>query len=81
MTQSHPENDHPEHTFAALAKSDAQLARFSHSLYAKPVSPERIVAARAGLEKNGFQVYVVKNRGKAFETLKSLVPAGASVSK
>ncbi|KAG0325236.1 hypothetical protein BG000_001881 [Podila horticola] len=68
-----------KHTFAALAKSDAQLARFSHSLYAKPVSPERIAAARAGLKKNGFKVYVVKNRGEAFETLKSLIPAGASV--
>lgn len=81
MTQSHPENDHPEHAFSALAKSDAQLARFVNSPYTKPASPERIAAAKAGLEKNGFKVYVVKDRGQAFETLTSLIPVGASVSK
>ncbi|KAG0032852.1 hypothetical protein BGZ82_006355 [Podila clonocystis] len=79
MTQSHPENDHPEHTFAALAKSDAQLAHFANSPYTKPASPERIATAKAGLEKNGFKVHVVKDRGQAFETLKCLIPAGASV--
>ncbi|KAG0346090.1 hypothetical protein BG005_000941 [Podila minutissima] len=79
MTQSHPENDHPEHAFSALAKSDAQLARFVNSPYTKPASPERIAAAKAGLEKNGFKVYVVKDRGQAFETLTSLIPVGASM--
>ncbi|KAF9314223.1 hypothetical protein BG006_004008, partial [Podila minutissima] len=69
------------HTFSALAKSDAQLARFANSPYTKPASPERTAAAKAGLENNGFKVYVVKGRGQAFETLTSLFLAGASVSK
>ncbi|KAG0080738.1 hypothetical protein BGZ93_002600 [Podila epicladia] len=43
-----------------------------------PASPERIAAAKAGLEKNGFIVHVVKDRGQAFETLTSLIPAGES---
>ncbi|KAI9237689.1 MAG: hypothetical protein BYD32DRAFT_487103 [Podila humilis] len=56
MTQSHPENDHPEHTFAALANH------------------EQITADKAGLEKNGFKVHVVKDRGEAFRDSRELDP-------
>ncbi|KAF9121900.1 hypothetical protein BGW39_010170 [Mortierella sp. 14UC] len=77
---SHPENDHANHTFAALAKSDAQLAPLANHHYSKVVSAERVEAAKAGLEKAGFKVHYAKNRGEAFETIKSLIPAGASVN-
>lgn len=58
MTCSHPENDHPEHTFAALAKSDAQLEHFVNSPYTKLASHKLIAADKGGLEKNGFKVHV-----------------------
>ncbi|KAF9184240.1 hypothetical protein BGZ51_003485, partial [Haplosporangium sp. Z 767] len=35
---------------------------------------------KAGLEANGFKVHLVYSRGEAFETLKSLIPAGVSVN-
>ncbi|KAG0335406.1 hypothetical protein BG004_008463 [Podila humilis] len=80
MPHPHPENDHPQHTFAALAKSDPLLAPFANSPFTKPASPERISVAKAGLEQNGFIVHVVQDRGDAFEKLKSLIPSGSSVN-
>ncbi|KAF8946504.1 hypothetical protein BGZ47_000375 [Haplosporangium gracile] len=77
---AHPENTHVSHTFAALAKSDAQLAPLADHHYSKAVSAERVEAAKAGLEKSGFKVHVVENRGEAFNTIKNLIPAGASVN-
>ncbi|KAF9181191.1 hypothetical protein BGZ50_005659 [Haplosporangium sp. Z 11] len=77
---AHPENNRPTHTFAALAKSDAQLAALADHHYSKAASPERVAAAKAGLEANGFKTHVVENRGEAFELLKTLIPAGASVN-
>ncbi|KAF8976464.1 hypothetical protein BGZ46_008248 [Entomortierella lignicola] len=77
---SHPENTHVNHTFAALVKSDAQLAALADHHYAKSVSAERVGAAKAALEANGFKVHLVNSRGEAFETLKGLIPAGASVN-
>lgn len=75
----HPENTHVNHTFAALAKADAQLAPLADSHYTKAASEERIAAAKAGLEANGFKVHLVESRDEAFETIKSLIPAGVSV--
>ncbi|KAG0368204.1 prespore-specific protein [Gamsiella multidivaricata] len=77
---SHPENTHANHTFAALVKSDAQLAPLADHPYTKPVSEERVAAAKAGLEASGFKVQVVNNRAEAFHALKALIPAGASVN-
>ncbi|KAG0248847.1 hypothetical protein BG011_009856, partial [Mortierella polycephala] len=77
---AHPENNRPTHTFAALAKSDAQLAALADHQYSKAASTERVAAAKTGLEANGFKTHVVENRGEAFELLKSLIPAGASVN-
>ncbi|KAF9175461.1 hypothetical protein BGX21_007564 [Mortierella sp. AD011] len=77
---SHPENTHVNHTFAALAKSDAQLAPLADHPYTKAASEERVEAAKASLEASGFKVHVVSSRDEAFETLKSLIPAGASVN-
>ncbi|KAF9547082.1 hypothetical protein EC957_008931 [Mortierella hygrophila] len=77
---AHPENTHVTHTFAALAKSDAQLAALADHHYSKAVSAERVEAAKVGLEKAGFKVHVVENRGEAFNTIKNLIPAGASVN-
>ncbi|KAG0196843.1 hypothetical protein BGX28_009695 [Mortierella sp. GBA30] len=77
---SHPENTHVNHTFTALVKSDSQLAAFVDHTYSKPVSADRVAATKAGLEANGFKVHVVEGRGQAFETLKSLIPAGSSVN-
>ncbi|KAG0046649.1 hypothetical protein BGZ83_008205 [Gryganskiella cystojenkinii] len=79
-TPSHPENTHANHTFEALLKSDAQLAALAGHKYTKVVSAERVAAAKAGLEANGFKVTVASSRGEAFETLKSLIPAGSSVN-
>ncbi|KAG0258184.1 hypothetical protein BG011_003449 [Mortierella polycephala] len=79
-TPSHPENTHANHTFAALIKSDAQLASLADHRYTKPVSADRVHTAKAGLEANGFKVHLVNSRGEAFETLKSLIPAGVSVN-
>ncbi|KAG0208287.1 hypothetical protein BGX28_000679 [Mortierella sp. GBA30] len=76
----HPENNQANHTFAALVKSDAQLAPLADHHYTKPASAERVAAAKAGLEATGFKVHLVQNRGEAFEKLKSLIPAGASVN-
>ncbi|KAF9426836.1 hypothetical protein BGZ94_005937 [Podila epigama] len=79
-TPSHPENTHTNHTFAALVKSDAQLATLADHKYSKVASAERVAAAKAGLEANGFKVHLVKTRGEAFEKIKSLIPAGVSVN-
>ncbi|KAF9942409.1 hypothetical protein BGZ67_001765 [Mortierella alpina] len=79
-TASHPENTHTNHTFAALVKSDTQLAALAGHHYSKPASADRVAAAKAGLEANGFKVHVVESRGAAFDTLKSLIPSGASVN-
>ncbi|KAF8929745.1 hypothetical protein EDD21DRAFT_361115 [Dissophora ornata] len=77
---SHPENTQSKHTFTALVKSDAQLAALADHHYTKTVSAERVNAAKAGLEANGFKVHIVNSRGEAFETLKSLIPAGVSLN-
>ncbi|KAG0046647.1 hypothetical protein BGZ83_008203 [Gryganskiella cystojenkinii] len=77
---SHPENTHVNHTFAALVKSDAQLAALADHKYTKATSAEQVASAKAGLEANGFKVHVAADKGEAFETLKSLIPAGASVN-
>ncbi|KAF9986573.1 hypothetical protein BGZ65_007082 [Modicella reniformis] len=77
---SHPENTHVNHTFAALIKSDAQLAALADHHYTRAANAERVNAAKVALEANGFKVHLVNSRGEAFETLKSLIPAGASVN-
>ncbi|KAG0219134.1 hypothetical protein B0O80DRAFT_253236 [Mortierella sp. GBAus27b] len=77
---SHPENTHVNHTFAALAKSDAQLASLAGHRYTKVASTERVNNAKTSLEANGFKVHLVNGRGEAFKTLKSLIPAGSSVN-
>ncbi|KAF9583113.1 hypothetical protein BGW38_010218 [Lunasporangiospora selenospora] len=73
-------NTQVDQTFAALSKSDAQLAPLADSIYTKPASAERVSTAKAALEANGFKVHVANTRGEAFETLKTLIPAGASVN-
>ncbi|KAF9970743.1 hypothetical protein BGZ73_006485, partial [Actinomortierella ambigua] len=79
---THPKNDHEKHTLAALLKSDEQLAAsgLADSPYAKAASKERFDAAKAGLEAKGFKVHVAQNKGEAFNTLKALIPKGASVN-
>ncbi|KAF9104578.1 hypothetical protein BGX27_010041 [Mortierella sp. AM989] len=77
---SYPENDHPSHTFDALVKSDTQLAALSGHHYSKAVNAERVNTTKTALEANGFKVHLVNSRGEAFETVKSLIPAGASIN-
>ncbi|KAG0063924.1 hypothetical protein BGZ92_005896 [Podila epicladia] len=72
---SHPENTNPAETFAGLTASDAKVAHLAGNHFSKPASAERVNAAKAGLEKNGFKVHVVNTRADAFETLKHLIPA------
>ncbi|KAI9239294.1 MAG: prespore-specific protein [Podila humilis] len=77
---SHPENTNLAETFAGLTKSDPKVSHLAGNHFSKPASAERVNAAKAGLEKNGFKVHVVNTRADAFETLKSLIPAGASIN-
>ncbi|KAF9972956.1 hypothetical protein BGZ73_003849 [Actinomortierella ambigua] len=76
------ENDHPNHTLAALLKSDEQLAKsgLGDSPYAKAASADRIAKAKAGLEAKGFKVTHVTDRAAAFDALKAAIPAGSSVN-
>lgn len=80
VQSSHPENTNSNHTFDALLKSDAQLAPLADHQYTKAASVERVNKTKASLEASGFKVHVVDSRGEAFETLKSLIPAGSSVN-
>ncbi|KAG0293115.1 hypothetical protein BGZ97_005415, partial [Linnemannia gamsii] len=48
--------------------------------YSKAASPERFESARAALESKGFKVTVAQNKDEAFETLKTLIPEGASLN-
>ncbi|KAK3847154.1 MAG: prespore-specific protein [Linnemannia gamsii] len=75
-----PQNTNVAETFAALTKSDTQITALSSSHYGKAASADRVNAAKAGLEKNGFKVHVVNTRDDAFVALKNLIPAGASIN-
>ncbi|KAG0214191.1 hypothetical protein BGX33_002382 [Mortierella sp. NVP41] len=77
---SAPQNTNLAETFAALTKSDAQVTALASSHFAKPASAERINTAKAALEANGFKVHVVNTRHDAFEALKNLIPANASIN-
>ncbi|KAF9582729.1 hypothetical protein BGW38_010836 [Lunasporangiospora selenospora] len=78
--KTHPKNDHENHTFAALAKADSQLAALASSPYSKPVANDRVDKTKAALEANGFKVHLVDSRYEAFEAIKKLIPDGASVN-
>ncbi|KAG0197813.1 hypothetical protein BGX28_008691 [Mortierella sp. GBA30] len=75
-----PQNTNPAETFAALTKTDAQVTSLATSHYSKPASADRVNAAKSSLEANGFNVHVVNTRIDAFEILKSLIPANASIN-
>ncbi|KAF9580400.1 hypothetical protein BGW38_002971 [Lunasporangiospora selenospora] len=77
---STPVNTNPGETIAGLTKTDDKVTSLIDSHFAKPASAERINAAKAGLEKNGFKVHVVDSKASAFETLKNLIPQGASIN-
>ncbi|KAF9112245.1 hypothetical protein BGX27_003754, partial [Mortierella sp. AM989] len=79
-TPSHSESYHSSRTFDALAKSDTQLAALSGHYYSKTVSAEPVNTTKTALEANSFKVHLVNSRGEAFETLKSLIPSGASIN-
>ncbi|KAF9545659.1 hypothetical protein EC957_010640 [Mortierella hygrophila] len=75
-----PQNTNPAETFAELTKSDPKVTSLFDSHFAKPASADRVNAAKAALEKNGFRVHVVNTRADAFEAVKNLIPAGASIN-
>ncbi|KAG0001810.1 hypothetical protein BGZ65_003162 [Modicella reniformis] len=75
-----PANTNIKETFAALVESDTQVTQLKSSPYAKTASLERVNTAKAALEANGFKVHVVNTRAEAFETLKNLIPKGASIN-
>ncbi|KAF9187145.1 hypothetical protein BGZ51_001527 [Haplosporangium sp. Z 767] len=75
-----PQNTKQAETFAALTKSDAQITSLANSHFSKAASAERVNAAKAGLEANGFKVHVVNTRLDALEILKTLIPPGASIN-
>ncbi|KAF9912825.1 hypothetical protein EC991_008691 [Linnemannia zychae] len=75
-----PQNTNIAETFGALTKSDAQITSLATSHFSKAASADRVNAAKAGLEKNGFKVHVVNTKDDAFVALKNLIPAGASIN-
>ncbi|KAG0287495.1 hypothetical protein BGZ96_008582 [Linnemannia gamsii] len=75
-----PENTNLAETFAGLTKTDEKVTSLTNSHFAKAASAERVNAAKAALEKNGFKVHVVNTRADAFEALKNLIPAGVSIN-
>ncbi|KAG0245728.1 prespore-specific protein [Mortierella sp. GBAus27b] len=77
---SAPANTNLDQTFGALTKNDQQVTSLADSHFSKPASAERINAAKAALEANGFKVHVVTDRNAAFEAVKNLIPAGASIN-
>ncbi|KAG0045762.1 hypothetical protein BGZ83_009014 [Gryganskiella cystojenkinii] len=77
---SAPQNTNLAETFQGLSKTDAQITPLVGSPYTHAASPDRIQAAKAGLEANGFKVHVVNSRAEAFNTVKSLIPDGASIN-
>ncbi|KAF8941270.1 prespore-specific protein [Dissophora ornata] len=75
-----PENTNLAETFAELTKSDKEITSLTSSHFAKAASAERVNAAKAGLEANGFKVHLVNTRHDAFEAIKNLIPAGTSIN-
>ncbi|KAG0372794.1 hypothetical protein BGX24_012578 [Mortierella sp. AD032] len=75
-----PANSFAHTTLEALLKTDEKIAHLKDGAYSKAVSPERFESARAALESKGFKVTVAQNRDEAFDTLKNLIPAGASLN-
>ncbi|KAF9174326.1 hypothetical protein BGX21_005633 [Mortierella sp. AD011] len=75
-----PQNTNLKETHAELTKNDEKVQSLASSHYSKPASAERINAAKAALEANGFKVYVVNTRADAFEAVKNLIPTGKSIN-
>ncbi|ORZ09396.1 hypothetical protein BCR41DRAFT_424182 [Lobosporangium transversale] len=75
-----PENSFANTTFQALVNSDPQIAHLKDGAYSKAASPERFNITKAGLEAKGFKVTIAENKDEAYEKLKSLIPAGASIN-
>ncbi|KAF9111177.1 hypothetical protein BGX27_005293 [Mortierella sp. AM989] len=75
-----PQNTNLKETFAELTKNDEKVTALASTHFSKAASAERINAAKAGLEANGFKVHIVNTRADAFEALKNLIPAGASIN-
>ncbi|KAG0058788.1 hypothetical protein BGZ89_000968 [Linnemannia elongata] len=75
-----PANSYAHTTLEALLKTDEKIAHLKDGAYSKAASPERFESARAALESKGFKVTVAQNRDEAFETLKTLIPDGASLN-
>ncbi|KAF9437570.1 hypothetical protein BGZ76_000167 [Entomortierella beljakovae] len=70
-----PQNTNLKETFGELVKSDEKVAHLANSHFSKPASAERINAAKAGLEANGFKVHIVADRLAAYEAINNLIPA------
>lgn len=75
-----PANSYAHTTLEALLKTDAKIAHLKDGDYSKAASPERLQSAKAALESKGFKVTVAQNKDEAFETLKTLIPNGASLN-
>jgi len=75
-----PQNTNVAETFLELTKTDHQITSLSSSHYGKAASADRVNAAKAGLEANGFNVHIVNTRLDAFEIVKRLIPENASIN-
>lgn len=74
-------NNHPEQTLAALLESDPVLkASGLPQQWNKVADEATLLRTIEELKKRHHKVIVVNTRAEAFETVKTLIPAGASVS-
>ncbi|RUS18992.1 hypothetical protein BC937DRAFT_88092 [Endogone sp. FLAS-F59071] len=74
-------NNHPEQTLAALLESDAILKSGGLPQQWNKVADEAtLLRTVEELKKRNHNVIVVNSRAEAFETVKNLIPNGASVS-
>ncbi|KAF9583112.1 hypothetical protein BGW38_010217 [Lunasporangiospora selenospora] len=78
--QQRPKSTFDDVTYDSLLQADPALAPCKGSPYRNAASDERIERARQGLESKGFKTHVVSDRDEAFDKVKSLIPAGASLS-
>lgn len=72
-------NAHPEETFEALLKSDAQLKNLPVDKYAKLASEASIAKTKAALEAKKCNVVVCDKAEDALNWLKKNVPAGKTI--
>nr|CAG8461305.1 2173_t:CDS:2 [Entrophospora candida]CAG8461997.1 1203_t:CDS:2 [Entrophospora candida] len=77
-------NNHTDQTASSLLKSDPKLSsgevKVDTNKYGKLATEETIAKTKGALETKGHQVTVLNTSEEAYEFLKKLIPANASVN-